>query len=560
MATDATRSREAAAVFRHSQVRLAAFEGDGQAGGDGEAPVGQAPEPPGPKDALAQADQTVLAVREPSAFVTASDAESPPDGSHDRSENLAQLPFFPNKLPWLKSGNQAAGPEVGQTQKIMLRLDDVPVPKALEMLSRPGALNILVSPGVTGRVTADLQNLDFDQALDAILRLCNLVARQDNDVLFVYTPEEVPHRERSLRTFPLDFVAGSDVLLAVQGLLSPVGQAFVTETLSSDNRKTQDCVVVDDLPEHLEKVEQYVAQIDVPPRQVLIEVHVLEVELDDNWKHGVNFDHVISMMGNTVELKCQKLANPLDAGFYINVNGDSMKALIECLKTTTDAKTLASPRVLALNGQESRIQIGERFGYRVTRVTETAAVEDVEFLDLGVVLTVTARVSRDNRVVMKVKPEVSSGKVNPDTNLPEEETTEVETDVLLSDGQGIVIGGLIQEKDSNVQSKLPWLGDLRWVGLLFQHRQVQKTRSEIIITLMPRVLPYPSEYEARDQMERDRAETPLVHGPLCKYPRPWEPILPDTLYNPRSLRHPCVDPSGCPPPRCYAPDNRGATW
>jgi type II secretory pathway component GspD/PulD (secretin) len=226
------------------------------------------------------------------------------------------------------------------------------------------------------------------------------------------------------------------------------------------------------------------------------------------------------------------------------------------LKTTTDAKTLASPRVLALNGQESRIQIGERFGYRVTRVTETAAVEDVEFLDLGVVLTVTARVSRDNRVLMRVKPEVSSGGLNPETELPEEETTEVETDVLLADGQGIVIGGLIQEKDSNVQNKLPWLGDLRWVGLAFQHRDVHKKRSEIIVTLMPRVLPYPAEYAAQDQMEMSRATTPLLYGPLCKNPRPWEPVLPDTLYNPRLLRCPGADPSGCPPPKYYDPGQR----
>jgi hypothetical protein len=66
------------------------------------------------------------------------------------------------------------------------------------------------------------------------------------------------------------------------------------------------------------------------------------------------------------------------------------------------------------------------------------------------------------------------------------------------------------------------------------------------------------EYEAQHQMERDRAEAPLVHGPLCRYPRPWEPVLPDTLYNPRLLRQPCVDPAGCPPQRCYIPDNREA--
>ncbi len=448
------------------------------------------------------------------------------------------------------------GPEVLPTPQngpVQLRLDNVPVPKALEMLSRQGSMNILVSPGVTGHVTADLRNLSFEEALDAILRLCNLVARRENGLLFVYTPEQVPHRERVVRTYPLDFVSAADVVQTVTALLSPVGQAFVTESMSGDNRKTQDVVVVEDIPEHLERIEQYLVQADLPPRQVLIEVRVLEVELSDECRHGVNFEQLMSWPGNNVELRLQELANPLGPGFYIDVDGASLDALVEILETTADAKTLASPKVLVLNGQEARIQIGERFGYRVTRVTETAAVEDVEFLDLGVVLTVTPRISRDNRVVMRVKPEVSDGQLNPETELPEEETTEVETDVLLSDGQGMVIGGLIQEKDRDSQSKIPWLGDVWMVGLLFQRRDKEKVRTEIIVTLTPRVLPYPPEYEVQNEMDTNRAATPLTHGPLCRYPRPWEPILPDAVRNPRVIRLPSVHGPTYPCEQCGRP-------
>ena len=106
------------------------------------------------------------------------------------------------------------------------------------------------------------------------------------------------------------------------------------------------------------------------------------------------------------------------------------------------------------------------------------------------VLSVTPRITRDNRVLLRVKPEVSSGRVNIETGLPEEETSEVETSVLLRDGQGMVIGGLIQERDSNIQSKIHGLGDLHLIGKLFGHRELEKRRSEIIFVLTPHILPY----------------------------------------------------------------------
>ena len=94
----------------------------------------------------------------------------------------------------------------------------------------------------------------------------------------------------------------------------------------------------------------------------------------------------------------------------------------------------------------------------------------------------------------------------PARDLPSEDTTEVETDILLNNGQGMVIGGLIQESDTNTQSKIPWFGDLPYVGVLFQKRQVVKERSEIIVTLMPHVLPYSPMIAEREQGEFMRAE------------------------------------------------------
>ncbi len=428
-------------------------------------------------------------------------------------------------------------PEPQSLTPVTLRCDDVDVRKALEMLSNEASVSILVAPGVTGQVTANLQGLRFDEALGAIMKLCNLVAHREENLILVYPLAEAPQASRSLRAFPLDYVSAPDAMLGVQGLLSPQGQAFLIQSSPEDNRRMQDVIVVEDVPDYLFRVEEYLTQIDRPPRQVLIEVHVLEVELEDDRRHGVNFDHMMHIMSNTARFELSGLADPLASpAFFINVDGANLEALVECLKKTTDAKTLASPRVLVVNGQTARIQIGEQLGYRVITTTETSSMQDVKFLDLGVVLTVTPHISRDSQVVMRVRPEVSSGQINTDTALPEEETTEVETDVLLRDGLGMVIGGLIQEKDSNLQSKIPLLGDIWLIGKLFQRRELVKRRSEIIITLIPRVLPYPPDYETQDLLETSRAETPLLHGPLCRYPRPWEPGLPDTDCRLRDLR------------------------
>jgi hypothetical protein len=151
----------------------------------------------------------------------------------------------------------------------------------------------------------------------------------------------------------------------------------------------------------------------------------------------------------------------------------------------------------------------------------------VQFLDVGVILSIIPRITRDGRVLLHVKPEVSKGEVNPETGLPEEESTELETDVMLEDGQGMVIGGLIKESDSVTQSKVPYLGDVKGVGWLFRRSEVTKSRVEIIVALVPRIQPYDVQWHEFEQGELVRAGVPLFHGPLQRTDRPWDPVLPD---------------------------------
>ena len=246
---------------------------------------------------------------------------------------------------------------------------------------------------------------------------------------------------------------------------------------------------------------------------------------------------VARLAGAKITLSSKGFANPAASpAFLFGVDGTDLDTLIEALQTTTDAKTLASPKVLAVNGQEARIQVGERLGYLVTTTTQTSTLQSVNFLDTGIVLTVTPIIGESGQILMNIVPKISSGRVNPDTGLPEEETTDVQTTVMLHDGQAMIIGGLITETDIDLQSKVPIAGDLWGVGRLFQRRVQTTERSEIIIALIPRIVPYESMYDAKNQCDIHRATTPLTQWPLQEAARDVEPSLPDATKLPRKPR------------------------
>ena len=344
-----------------------------------------------------------------------------------------------------------------------------------------------------------------------------------------------PHEAREVRLFPLDFARGEVLEPAVQGLLSPIGNAYVTQMQADDNLRSNETIVVIDIPEAIAQIEYYILQADRAPRQVMIEAHILEVELSDDMTHGVNFE---AILGGDLTVGAFGLADPIASRsnplFFAEIDGSDVDALITVIETTTDAKTLASPRIMVVNGQNARIQVGQQLGFTVATVTQTSTIQDVKFLDTGVVLDVTPTISRENTILMQVKPQVSDGQINPDTLLPEQETRELQTSVMVENHRGIVIGGLIQENDRTVIQKLPWLGDVMYVGKLFQRREVTRSRSEIVIALVPHIVECGICSE-RDEVDYDRATNPILYGPLKRACRPWEPRLPDVLGDERCL-------------------------
>ncbi len=423
---------------------------------------------------------------------------------------------------------------------VSLTVRDVPLNRVLMALGQRQKLNIVCSDNATMPVSVALEKVPLEVALTSIVSVAGCSWTQQNGIVYVTnvsTTSKLPAelQGRQVRVFRLDFASATDMDTAVKGLLSPVGRSFITVSKATDNRKTQELVVVEDLPAYVRVIEQYVRQVDRPPRQVLIEAHVLAVTLQRDQNTGLNFQVLIEQLGKAGGFQVTGFANPKAAqAFLFNVDRGDLDVLLEALATQTDAKTLASPKVLVINGQEAKIQIGQQLGFLVTTTTETSTLQNVNFLEVGVILKVTPRITSDNQVLMLVHPEVSQGYIA--NGLPNSDTTTVESSVMLPDGQGMVIGGLIQEEDIEKQQKIPVLGDLWLIGRLFQRQEIEKKRREIVIALVPRIVPAPLACDDRHATEVLRSQTPLFEGPLDRVERAWEPRLPDAIENPFHLQ------------------------
>jgi type IV pilus assembly protein PilQ len=439
---------------------------------------------------------------------------------------------------------------------ITMTVRDTPLSQVLARLAQLKQLNIVAANDIDVMISITLKHVPVEDALTAVLAVANYTWVKRGNIILVTSvadsvnlPADVQGRQ--IQVFDLDFASATNVSETVQNFLSPIGKCSTSVSNHANNRMTQERIVVEDVPESLERIANYIAQIDRPPRQVLLEAHILQVTLDDTTRCGVNLNQLMRISHSNFTVKTVGLANAsADSAFLATLDGGDLGGVIEALTTTTDAKTLGSPKLLVLNEQEARLQVGEHLGFKVSTTTDTSTIQNVQFLDVGVVLRLTPRITRDGCVLLHVKPEVSKGAVNPDTGLPESQTAELETDVMLNDGQGMVIGGLIKENDTTNQSKVPWLGNVRGIGWLFRRTEVVKERVEIIVALVPRVQPYDAKYQAYEQGELVNASVPLMHGPLCRTDRPWDPVLPDG----KRIKYPLFPPTHQVPKTGYYHD------
>jgi type II secretory pathway component GspD/PulD (secretin) len=399
----------------------------------------------------------------------------------------------------------------------------------LRMIADHHGLNLVLGPEVGGPVTVSIRGARLEEVLDAILGVAGFAWHRVDNLLYVTGVSAAgmdPRVQgRVLQVYPLDYVAATDVEPVANGLLSPVGSVYVSQADSADQLRTREILVVEDTASAHARIAQYISQIDIPPRQVLVEAHVLQVALSEEERHGIDLRGLARLDGSSITLEGSGFTDTESGGKAVTLrfDGRDMQSLIELIRQQSNSRTLASPKLSVVNHQEAKIQIGQRLPYSVSTTTQTTTVESVEFLEVGIVLTVRPVITNDGHVLMNVFPKVSGGKIT-DNGFPEEDTTEVQTTILMPDGGGVIIGGLIREENIQNRAMVPFFGRIPVLGHLFRRRSDELRRNELIVALVTHVMPDTCSPRMHEMMELEQT---LPDYAACELLQNQVPVIHD---------------------------------
>jgi type IV pilus secretin PilQ/predicted competence protein len=402
-----------------------------------------------------------------------------------------------------------AAPDLGKL--ISLDADDAYLPAVLKLLAEKGDLNIVTGPGVTaGKITIHLKDVPVEQAVNLVVRAAGLAyERIGNSILVADTESLKGETGLSSYSIPLKYADASEVQVALSGLSDKI------QVDKGGNR-----LIVLTSPRVLAGIHEIVEQLDRPARQVMLEARVVEVSTDGLKRLGVDWD-LLNRQGFTfVEENASgtftgnleepgplteapnSIGNtPGAADVWKLRNFDRLpkvfRAFLDMLIRDGNARVLAQPKLVTLNGKEASMLAGQRIPYLVSQTVfaggAAAPTQTVQREEVGIKLSITPLINADGYITVRIRPEVSSvtsfrGTAN---DLPVVSTRQAETTVRLKDGSSVIIGGLLSEEKTTNRTKVPLLGDIPLLGALFRHENIVTSKRDLVIEVTPRLLPDP---------------------------------------------------------------------
>lgn len=306
------------------------------------------------------------------------------------------------------------------------------------------------------------------------------------------------------RVIKLQFAKADDV--AAQ--LKPQIEGKGVGTVIADKRSNQ--IILSAYPDRLENAVKFVAALDKQTKGVLVETRILQLTLNPKFEFGIDWEKVFPEH-NFNDLK-------LDGTFPIDstvtsfgslrvgtIGNENFVLAVKAMKEVVSTKILASPRVMILDREEGKINIGDRIPYVVSTTTASSGdnigiSQDIRFIDVGLMLMVTPIINDDGFVTMKIKPEISSktGEVDAfvqvvnnreiSNKIPIVNSTAVESTVIVRDGMSVILGGLIRNEMTEDNKGIPYLMDIPFLGNAFKSRSETITKTEIVIIITPHIV------------------------------------------------------------------------
>nr|WP_117315090.1 type IV pilus secretin PilQ [Chromatocurvus halotolerans] len=421
-------------------------------------------------------------------------------------------------------------------ERISLNFQDIEVRAVLQLIADFTELNLVASDTVSGRITLRLKNVPWDQALELVLKTKGLDKRQVGNVLMVAPAAEIAERERQeieankqiaelapLRSefIRIRYAKASEVVNLFNAgsedggtLISSRGSVIVDQRTNS--------LILTETSDKLEEIRLLIDQVDIPIRQVMIEARIviaqsdLEKELGINWGGGyLNPDadgNILSVSGNTanvvglnnsvingtqpdlsypgallVDLGVSDAASGFAVGF--TSNDLFLTAELSALESAGKSEVVSQPKVITGDKQKANIKSGTEIPFQQAAASGATAVQ---FKEAVLSLDVTPNITPDDRILLDlVINQDSVGDLVPSGQgglIPAIDTTELTTQVLVGNGETVVLGGVFRTELLETRRKVPFFGDIPYVGALFRNESTQRTKTETLIFITPRIL------------------------------------------------------------------------
>ncbi|TVT35926.1 type IV pilus secretin PilQ [Marinobacter vinifirmus] len=411
-------------------------------------------------------------------------------------------------------------------EKLSLNFQDIEVRSVLQLIADFTGLNLVASDTVGGSITLRLQNVPWDQALDLILKTKGLDKRQIGNVLLVAPADEIAAREKleletskqiaelapvRLDIIQVNYAKAADVVALIQAdeeLISSRG--FV----SSDARTNT--ISVRETADKLEEIRRLVATWDVAVRQVSIEARIVRAQTNVSESLGVRWggaaynvdgDDVVTIGGSLGTLQQARTAagggssaisfpDALSVDLGVSGEGASSFAIgwgsddflvdleLSALESDGKAEIVSQPRVVTADRQTASIKSGQEIPYQ--EATSSGATS-TEFKEAVLSLEVTPQITPDDKIIMDLIVNQDSRGEDTDAG-PAINTNSVTTQVLVANGETIVLGGIFESTNTRTITKTPFLGDIPYLGRLFKRTQTSDLRSELLIFITPKII------------------------------------------------------------------------
>ncbi|MCC6427035.1 MAG: hypothetical protein IT435_09470 [Phycisphaerales bacterium] len=437
--------------------------------------------------------------------------------------------------------------KVSPDQIVDLHVKDEDLTRVLELLAIQSQRNIIPTKSVAARVSANLYGVTFYEALDALLHPNGFGWMERNNRIEVYTLEELKQieaasRVRIAKVIKLNYLNAIDAGAFVEALLSEGGQIKTNGKTSTfaipektpvgqDDFANDAMLVVYDYEENVGEIERLIKEIDTRPSQVLVEATILQTQLNEANAFGVDFAvlgdlNFIDFSGSGGALSAVNSliggkAKTLGAGdipvpgtdgegraivsspgntagpgtIKLGLVDNDVAVFLKMLDEVGDTTIISNPKVLALNRQPARVLVGRKVGYLNTTSTDTTTTQSVEFLDTGTQLYFRPFVTNEGLIRLELKPAVSEAVIRDARDatgaavtIPDEITNEIVTNVLVRDGQTVVLGGLFREATQSSRRQVPFLGDIPILGAAFRGHDDETSRNEIIFMVTPSIV------------------------------------------------------------------------